>query len=91
MAAKLCQFALILFAFLYLVALGLFVIGTLGWFGQDPTPLAGVFLVPFGLPWNLWLDPLPEALRPWVAGLTPLLSIGLVATLCHVLRRPSEY
>lgn len=90
MGTRLCRSVVAIMALLYLVALGLFVIGTLGWFGQDPTPLAGVFLVPLGLPWNLWLDPLPQALRPWVAGLTPLLNIGLIAVLCRVLRRSSQ-
>jgi hypothetical protein len=90
MGKRLCRSVVAIMTLLYLVALGLFVIGALGWFGQEPTPLAGVFLVPLGLPWNLWLDPLPEALRPWAAGLTPLLNISVVAVLCRVLRRSSQ-
>lgn len=38
---------------LYVFALALFLIGTFGWFGQAQDPLAGVFLMPLGFPWNI--------------------------------------
>ena len=49
---------------LYLVALGLFSVGTLGLLGSKRDPLFGVFLMPLGLPWNLLLDGLPVAFVP---------------------------
>jgi hypothetical protein len=67
MRHRLCRIAVILVALLYLAALFLFFVGAFGWFGQERTPLAGVFLVPLGLPWNLWLDGLAETVRPWLA------------------------
>jgi hypothetical protein len=42
----------IAFALLYVLALGLFVVGTFGLFGSPSGPLADVFLMPLGLPWN---------------------------------------
>jgi hypothetical protein len=45
--------------------------------------LAGVFLVPLGLPWALWLDGLPESVRPAAAVLTPALNLLLLWGLCR--------
>lgn len=75
------------FALLYLVALGLYAIGSFGLFGSPQGPLAGVFLVPLGLPWNLMLDGAPEAALPWLGALAPLANLGLIAVLCRVLGR----
>ena len=44
------------FVGLYAIALLLLAIGTFGWFGQEPDPLSGVFLMPLGLPWVLIAD-----------------------------------
>jgi hypothetical protein len=66
---------------LYLVALALLLIGTFGLFGQERDPLAGVFLVPLGLPWILWIDALPEVLKLWAASLAPLLNIAILTVL----------
>jgi hypothetical protein len=71
------------FAVLYAVAFTLFLIGTYGLFGSPQGPLAGVFLVPLGLPWNLWLDGLPESLRPGAAVATPALNLLLLWGLCR--------
>ena len=90
MGYSICRIALILFGLLYLVALFLFFTGHFGWFGQERTPLAGVFLVPLGLPWILWLDGLPEAVLPVVAGLSPVLNIAVLAAICAWLRRLSR-
>ncbi|SDI45897.1 hypothetical protein [Alloyangia pacifica] len=65
----------------YMAALGLFVLGQFGLFGTPRDPLAGVFLVPLGLPWNRMIDAFPEAAWPWLAALAPLLNILLVALL----------
>lgn len=67
-----------IFALLWLIALALFVIGTFGLFGSPSGPLAGVFLLPLGLPWNLALDWLPEPARPWAAALTPGINLLLL-------------
>lgn len=45
-----------IFLVLYAGALFLLAVGTYGWFGQGQDPLAGVFLMPLGLPWNLLAD-----------------------------------
>lgn len=50
------KWAFYIFTALYVIALALLAIGTFGWFGQAKDPLAGVFLMPLGLPWNLLLD-----------------------------------
>ncbi len=44
------------FTGLYAIAFLLFLIGTFGWIGQERDPLAGVFLMPLGFPWNLLAD-----------------------------------
>jgi hypothetical protein len=63
---------------LYLGALGLFLVGTVGLFGSEPTPLAGVFLVPLGLPWTRFVDAFPEPLWPWLGAAAPLVNIALL-------------
>ena len=66
------------------MALALLLIGTFGLFGQERDPLAGVFLVPLGMPWTLWTDGLSDGLRPWAAVGAPLLNIGILAILCRI-------
>lgn len=68
---------------LYLVALAFLLIGTFGLFGQERDPLAGVFLMPIGLPWVLWLDRFPEPLHPWLATLAPLLNLAILTFFCR--------
>jgi hypothetical protein len=63
---------------LYLIALALFMAGTVGLFGSEPTPLAGVFLVPMGQPWTAFVDIFPEPLWPWLAAAAPLVNISLL-------------
>jgi hypothetical protein len=53
-------------------------IGTFGLFGQERDPLAGVFLMPLGLPWVLWLEGFPEITLPWLAGMAPLLNLAIL-------------
>ena len=77
------KFAFWTFFSLYALALAVFLIGTFGWFGQPRDPLAGAFLMPLGLPWNLlgdWLG-LPAPLA--VALLAPAINLGII----HWLRR----
>lgn len=66
------------FALAYAVALGLFLIGTFGIFGAERDPLAGIFLVPLGLPWIFFADYLPSGMQPLVAIFAPLLNLGIL-------------
>lgn len=79
----LCQWIIRIFALLYLCALALLIIGTFGFFGQEQDPLAGIFLIPFGLPWVLATGALPEPMLPWVAVLAPALNIALLSLMCR--------
>ena len=83
---SICNWFIILFGLLYLVALALLLIGTYGLFGQERDPLSGFFLLPLGLPWNQFLDFASESARPWLAALAPLLNIGILAALCRMFR-----
>jgi len=68
------------FAVLYGIALFLLLIGTLGWFGQAKDPLAGVFLLPLGMPWVQVLDMLSGS-APWTPVLAPLINMFLIRVL----------
>ena len=81
--SRTCRILLISFAALYAVAFLLFLISTYGWFGSPRGPLAGVFLMPLGLPWNRWLDNLPPAIRPLAAAAAPGLNLLLLWGLCR--------
>ncbi|THD82431.1 hypothetical protein E7811_15420 [Aliigemmobacter aestuarii] len=83
LGAAICVWVLRAFIALYLLAGALFLIGTFGLFGQPRDPLSGIFLIPLGLPWNQFVDLAPEPAWPWLAALSPLLNIGLLATLCR--------
>lgn len=81
-ACRFCHYALMTFAVIYFAAVTIFAIGTLGLFGADKDPLAGVFLMPFGLPWNLALDPFPEGIRPMAAALAPAVNLLVLWAIC---------
>ncbi len=78
-----CRYMMWGFSVLYLIALALLAVGTHGFFGQEKDPLAGVFLVPLGLPWNLWMDGLPEPLLPLGAILSPLINLAILVLACR--------
>ena len=78
-----CRVIAITFGVAYLIALALFAIGILGLFGQERDPLAGVFLVPLGLPWNRFLDWIPEALLTWAATAAPAINLVILWLLCR--------
>lgn len=67
----------------YVFALAMLAIGTSGLLGQEKDPLAAVFLIPLGLPWNLWLDVFGEAVRPWLAITAPAINLALLAAACR--------
>lgn len=58
----------------YILALLAFAVGSLGLFGQEPSPLSAVFLIPLGLPWNRLVDLFPEYLWPWLAAAAPAIN-----------------
>jgi len=67
-----------LIAGLYVIALLLFAVGTFGWFGQERDPLAPVFLVPLGLPWNRWLGGATDGLGPFLAAISPMVNLLII-------------
>lgn len=66
------------FLALFLIALGIFFSNMMGWFGQTPDALAGIYLLPFGLPWNLIGINLPDPF-PLIVGLgAPLINLAIL-------------
>ncbi len=82
---------LYIFAILYACALALFLVGMLGLFRSEQGPLAGIFLIPLGLPWNRVLDFawLTDPGRIWLTVLAPLINI-LVLWLIRSRFRPQS-
>jgi len=78
-----CRLVVIGFSVLYVLAVGLFIVGTFGLFGSPSGPLAGVFLMPLGLPWNQMLDVFPEPLWPTLAVLAPAVNLVILALICR--------
>ena len=71
------------FALLYAIALGLWAIGNWGLFGSERGPLAGVFLVPLGWPWNRLLDSAGDSWRLMLGILSPAVNLLLLLVLCR--------
>ena len=87
MARFLCRAGLWIYAALYLLALVVFAIGVFGWFGVEPDPLSGVYLVLIGQPWIYMVGVFPEAAWPFAAVLTPAINLGILFFLCRFLAR----
>lgn len=83
---KVCRAVFWIFLLAYVLALALMLIGTLGLFGQEQDPLSAAFLIPLGLPWNLWLDGLPEAWLPWLTAAAPALNALILWVICRMMR-----
>jgi hypothetical protein len=81
--SRTCRLIVIVFALLYAAAFLLFLIGTYGWFGSPQGPLAGIVLMPLGLPWNRMLDGLPSAVLPAAAIAAPAVNLLLLWGLCR--------
>lgn len=79
---RFCRLATRGFVLVYILALLLFLVGTFGWFSSPQGPLAGVFLVPLGLPWNLMLDWAPDGARTLLMAGAPILNIAILRFLC---------
>lgn len=79
---RLCTLLVAAMGLVWLAALLPLLIGLFG-FGQDP--LAAVFLVPLGLPWNLLIDRLPlgEAAWPWLGAAAPLVNLLVLIAICR--------
>ncbi len=71
------KWAFWIFAVLYAVAFALFVIGRFGLFGSPSGPLAGVFLIPLGLPWNILVDRIGLA-SVALGILSPAVNLGIL-------------
>jgi hypothetical protein len=83
-----CRWSVRIFTVLYAAALALLAIGTFGLFGNEPGPLAGVFLIPLGLPWNRLIDFLPESgWYPWLAAAVPLVNLAIIWGVCRASAR----
>ncbi|MCL5779336.1 hypothetical protein M1105_20525 [Limibaculum sp. FT325] len=78
-----CRIVVVGFAIAWIGALGLFLIGRFGLFGQEADPLSGVFLIPLGFPWIWLIDLAPEAAWPWLGALAPGVNLALIAALCR--------
>ena len=85
-----CRYVVWLFAIPYAGALALLAIGTFGLSGNARDPLAGIFLVPLGMPWNGLVDLAPEALWPWLAAGAPALNLAILWGACRWLRRRKD-
>ncbi len=81
--STICSIGTRLLILLYVVALFLFLVGHFGWFGQERTALAGVFLAPLGLPWNMLFSRAPEPLLPWLGLGAPIINIAILSFLCR--------
>jgi hypothetical protein len=92
-ARLVCRWGVRSFAVAYVAALAIHLVGDFGLFAQPRDPLAGAFLIPLGLPWNLAVDRAPEPLWPWLAAAAPALDLLLLAGVCRSaegrLRRPA--
>lgn len=77
-----CRVVIWLFGLAWLASLFLLAVGTFGLFGQEKTPLAGVFLMPLGLPWTVMASSLNDQLLRIVAILAPGLNLAILTFLC---------
>ena len=78
-----CRYLLWIFGLAYLCALALLLIGTFGLFGSERGSLAGIYLVPLGVPWIWLVDLAPRSLQPWLAAAAPSLNLVVLWTLCR--------
>ena len=84
-----CRAILIVLVLVYLFALGVFALGTYGWFGVEKDPLSGVFLIILGMPW-VWLPFdafLGQTWLPIVGVLAPIVNLAILRLICGRLAR----
>ena len=77
------------FLIAYLLALGVFVVGQIGFSGSVKDPFAGVYLIPLGLPWVYVFDfnSLSDNAANWLRVLSPVLNYFFITATCGFLRR----
>ncbi|MCF3933766.1 hypothetical protein L1787_10105 [Acuticoccus sp. M5D2P5] len=75
-----------MFALAWLFALAVLAIGTFGLFGEPRDPLAAVYLVPLGLPWNRMLDRLDDPVRVIATALAPGVNLAIIRLICRTAR-----
>ena len=81
------------FAAAYTLALFLLAVGTLGWLGTERYLLAGIFLIPLGMPWTLFIgsigkfDPFGGVSPAVLAMLAPAINLAILFSICSTLRR----
>ena len=80
---RLCRIIVWAVGLLWIAALCIFLIGQFGLLGQERDPLAGIFLVPLGFPWNRFIDAAPEQTWPWLAALLPAVNLALLWLACR--------
>lgn len=85
--SSVCKIFIAVFGIACLFALAILIIGTFGLFGQERDPLSGVFLLPLGLPWNLFLDGFSDTVKPWLAALAPALNLLILWLVCRTAAR----
>jgi hypothetical protein len=88
--SRISRWTLGVFAVVYGAALAIYAVGTFGLLGNERDPLAGVLLIPLGLPWNRFVEPLPEASWPWLAVLAPALNLAILSAIFR-LRRSRQH
>jgi len=87
MMHNICRLLIGVFALAYIFALGLLAIGTFGLFGVVRDSMSGVYLIPLGMPWNIFLlSDAPEVLLPWIGILAPLLNLAILLFICRFFR-----
>jgi hypothetical protein len=81
------------FAAAYTLALFLLAVDTWGWLSDDRDPLSGLFLIPLGMPWTLFIGPVGKfdpfgGVSPAVlAMLAPAINLAILFSICSTLRR----
>ena len=78
-----CRGIFVILAVAYALALMAFLSGTFGWFGQARDPLAGIFLIPLGMPWVLF--ELPGQLGAYLAAAAPCINLAIMWMICRKL------
>ena len=74
-------------------ALALFLLAVGGWLGAERDPLSGIFLIPLGMPWTLFIGPVGKfdpfgGVSPAVlVMLAPAVNLAILFSICSTLRR----
>lgn len=80
-----CKWLVAIAVVVYLMAIGIGLIGTYGWFEQEQDPLSWVFVIILGQPWVSWIGDVSDPLSRWLAAVAPLLNLILLAGVCHLI------